>query len=414
MKRPGHKPACKCVGCSPATRKRGMAKLKNWARKHRNKDAKYPRDVWGGGSRKARRKKVRSMFRLAKGEPSITARYKKRYGNAKRSRHGNPIVPDWLTARKTAIAMSRSQGRFYYAKKAPGGYEIMASKAAPFGRRKLGNRQWSLYDAFPTRAGAVSAARDYVKGYARGSAKAKVKHAPREGRLQYQVFVSGGSYPNRKKGPYKMWRGKQVARARYEKAKASRRYPLVNPGQWRTIGKVEEAARASKLAKALRKRTPKAETRILPESDGLYHVQARLSVGSHSNPRKRRNPAYGYGAGTRVTWNRKRRRNPSESGQTIGTAPSLTVSGQGALQFPLGVLKTGPDANTVRLILGGSPAPRPGSRVTRVEYDDPVKAVNAYKEIGRFRHDCADPFIVGPSDGGSVLLASKSKAWKGD
>lgn len=129
--------------------------------------------------------------------------------------------------------------------------------------------------------------------------------------------------------------------------------------------------------------------------------------------RVRRNPPYGPGSrGVNVSWSRKR--NPESESTFIGRAPTLTVAGQGNLQFPRGMLHRGVDGYSVRLDLGGAPAPRPGSRVTRIEYDDPVKAVEAYKEIGRFRHDCDDPFVVGPAQGGSVLLTSKSIAWRSE
>jgi hypothetical protein len=82
------------------------------------------------------------------------------------------------------------------------------------------------------------------------------------------------------------------------------------------------------------------------------------------------------------------------------------------MQFPSGAIYASSDPHSVRLALGGSAAPRPGARVTRIEYDDPVKAVEAYKEIGRFRHDCSDPFIVGPANGANVILTSKSIAWR--
>lgn len=109
----------------------------------------------------------------------------------------------------------------------------------------------------------------------------------------------------------------------------------------------------------------------------------------------------------------RRRRNPADAGGFIGRAPSLSVSRYGDFQFPSGTLFATSDPHVVRLFAGvGAKVPPEGSKVTRIEYDDPVKAVEAYKEIGRFRHDCSDPFVVGQAQGGNVLLTSKSTAWR--
>ncbi len=105
------------------------------------------------------------------------------------------------------------------------------------------------------------------------------------------------------------------------------------------------------------------------------------------------------------------RRNPDEN--FIGSAPSLKVHGHGTLSYPRGVLRATSDPHVVRLDLGGAAPPPQGARVTWIYYDDPVKAVEAYGEIDRFEHVAEDhPFIVGPAQGGSVLLTSKSIAWR--
>ena len=117
-----------------------------------------------------------------------------------------------------------------------------------------------------------------------------------------------------------------------------------------------------------------------------------------------------------LKFNRRRKvrhANPPEGAVSrVGTAPTLTVSGHGSLQYPRGALRVSSDPRSIYLDLGGAAPPVPGSRVTRIEYDDPVKAVEAYGEIGRFRHDCSDPFVVGSASGGSVLLTSKSTSWR--
>lgn len=108
------------------------------------------------------------------------------------------------------------------------------------------------------------------------------------------------------------------------------------------------------------------------------------------------------------------RRRPNPEATFIGDAPTLYVSGVGKLDFPRGELLAGTDHNSVYLDLGGDKAPPVGAKVTRIDYDDPEKAVEAYKEIARFRHDCKDPFIIGPAQDGLVVLSSKSVAWKGE
>jgi hypothetical protein len=108
---------------------------------------------------------------------------------------------------------------------------------------------------------------------------------------------------------------------------------------------------------------------------------------------------------------RRVHRNPASD--FIGSAPSLKVHGHGTLSYPRGVLRATSDPHVVRLDLGGAAPPPQGARVTWIYYDDPVKAVEAYGEIDRFEHVAEDhPFIVGPAQGGSVLLTSKSIAWR--
>lgn len=107
---------------------------------------------------------------------------------------------------------------------------------------------------------------------------------------------------------------------------------------------------------------------------------------------------------------RARRRNPDSS--FIGSAPTLWAWGGQRYDFPRGVLRASPNANGVYLDLGGATAPPVGAKIKRIEYDDPVKALEAYKEIGRFRHDCKDPFVVSPAQDGKVLLSSKTTAWR--
>lgn len=107
------------------------------------------------------------------------------------------------------------------------------------------------------------------------------------------------------------------------------------------------------------------------------------------------------------------RRNAPEVGGFIGSAPSLKIQGQGFVHFPRGVLRTGADPRSVYLVLGGSPAPKIGARVTRVEYNDPEKAIEAYGSPGRFFHDCEEPFVVSAVNGGTAVLSTKSAtAWK--
>jgi len=193
-----------------------------------------------------------------------------------------------------------------------------------------------------------------------------------------------GTVPNRRrKGSKANPRGRKRGTAGYAKSKAFAK-------------RIKKMSR--KYAKKMQKFYPKARS---------------------FNGKKKNGP---FGRSTAVTWTRKpnrrpltlwgRKANPETGATFIGRAPTLTVSGHGHFQFPRGVLRAAPDKRSVYLDLGGDKAPPVGSRVTRVEYDDPVKAVEAYKEIGRFRHDCADPFIVGPAAGGTVLLSSKSIAWK--
>lgn len=142
-----------------------------------------------------------------------------------------------------------------------------------------------------------------------------------------------------------------------------------------------------------------------PRKPAKANPRRRARRALKRNPRAARRPRAGSRAQARP-----RHRNPDSD--FIGSAPTLWVSGQGPLQFPRGELRSAPDATGIYLDLGGSPAPRPGARVTRIDYDDPEKAVEAYKTIGRFRHNCEEPFIVGNAQGGSVLLTSKSTAWR--
>lgn len=105
MKLKGHRPACKCVGCSAATRARGMKALGLHPNKARvSKGAKTPGARIVGKSRKSRRKQIRraqaAFERIDRATGSKISKLadRKSFPNPRRRRnparrvvrHGNP------------------------------------------------------------------------------------------------------------------------------------------------------------------------------------------------------------------------------------------------------------------------------------------------------------------------------------
>ena len=267
-------------------------------------------------------------------------------------RHRNPKFDDIHRARAAAIAMSRREGRLYVAKStSPGSGHYHVVPVALPNRRKL-----------------------------------RKSKAP-------------------KKSPA-YWKALRAA---------TKKNPLFGPSRkgWKFLEKTGQPGakfrakvRAERAAKLRAERAAKKKGGFFGNrKKGPYKSWREKRLGMDAFKRAERRAFAGYMRG-----GAPRRRNPDES--FIGRAPTLAVRGSGDMYFPRGVLRKGPDGQSVRLDLGGAPAPRPGSSVTRIDYDDPVKAMDAYKEIARFRHDCREPFIVSPAKDGSILLTSKSTAWR--
>lgn len=99
----GHKPACKCVGCSAATRARGMAKLGlSKGRKHKNARKAHRGPV--------KRLRVKALAKRFKKKLKKAARVDTRRHRKATKKHANPS--SFLIG--TSPVMHTSRGRFAY------------------------------------------------------------------------------------------------------------------------------------------------------------------------------------------------------------------------------------------------------------------------------------------------------------
>lgn len=274
----------------------------------------------------------------------------------RRARNAGEVFKDFKLARAAAAKASKQEGRLIVARKAAGGGYVL-------GPVKLPNKRRASFFGL-----SMGPAPRQAHGRSR---KALRKHRRKMKTGSWLGRYSAGILGNPKASPAQRAKASLVMREFY-------------------AGRLKDSHG--------RKVTDRRQAQAIAMSEsGQSYAQ---------NPRRRRH----FRNARRVIRRRKR----NEAPQIIGTAPSLSVKGGGTLHFPLGRLRAGPGPHSVSLDTGGAKAPAPGSKVVRIEYDDPAKAVSAYGRIDRFTHACRSPFIVGPASNGSVALTSKSIAWKGE
>lgn len=164
MKLKGHKPGCACVGCSPATRRRGMAALKRSpsnGRRVRNPHADYKEAGERGGNlgRRIARAAGQAKITLREAVKAAREEWAKTHENPRRQAKASP---DLSMTRETDAAL-QSQG-------------------------------YKPYDAFPTLETARHYAREALDG--RNAISARIRDEGPGPRLRFTVYYRGGIFGN--------------------------------------------------------------------------------------------------------------------------------------------------------------------------------------------------------------------------
>lgn len=119
----------------------------------------------------------------------------------------------------------------------------------------------------------------------------------------------------------------------------------------------------------------------------------------------------GRKAGRKLEGRARSLKNPRQETHFIGSRVTLYVSGR-VYPYESSTIFGGPDTYSATVHVQTKHWPPLNGRVTRIDYDNPEKAMRAYGKNGRFRHDFTSPARIYSVGAGRITVNSQSRIWR--